>query len=37
MVEYFVPSFDDMGNPFPPPEAIFEYYDENYYYELVVP
>ena len=21
----------------PPPEAVYEYYDENYYYELVVP
>lgn len=35
--EFFDPVYDEFGNVMPPPQAVYEYYDENYYYEMVVP
>lgn len=33
--EFYKPLYDETGRAYPPPEAVFDYYDENYYYELV--
>ena len=33
--EFYLPQFDEFGKPYPPPEAVYDYYDETYYYELV--
>ena len=33
--EFYEPLYDEHGRPYPPAEAIYDYYDENYYYELV--
>lgn len=33
--EFYQPLYDEVGRPYPPPEAVFDYYDETYYYELV--
>ena len=35
--EYFEAVVDEFGNLQPPPQAMYDYYDENYYYEMVVP